>query len=253
MVGDDEDEDQDQPSVPTAMEVDEPPIVVPETPIVVDEPVQVEATRPVSLQCHWRDCQLVFQSTDADQEVYDHVLKDHLKTSQVFECRWKNCVRFSPSAGSAYAPSLPPLIAHFKTHRPYLNRSPASSTSVSPHPTGTNTTITTVSKPSNTPTSATPTIHHQPHTNVATGAPVPLQQDVSSIPLTAALILRNIARTKENVALFAPYESEIAMMVTSPGHHEAVIRTVASILREIARADGGEEETSGGLVRPIVI
>lgn len=63
----------------------------------------------------------------------------------------------------------------------------------------------------------------------------------SSIPLCAALILRNLSRAKENHPLFLAFENDILRLITreSPELHQSVVKALTSILLEISKDNGG--------------
>lgn len=59
------------------------------------------------------------------------------------------------------------------------------------------------------------------------------QQDMSSIPLSAALILRNLARNKDTHEYFVNFEGEITAHAVSNATHESVARVLTDILAEL--------------------
>ena len=61
--------------------------------------------------------------------------------------------------------------------------------------------------------------------------------DTSSIPLTAALILRNLSRAKANRDMFIPYERDIIRFLTSRVTHDSVVKALSTVLLEINREE----------------
>lgn len=126
-------------------------------------------------------------------------------------CLWKTCDFTSDSKQK--------LALHIKTHFPFLN----SHSTEAKQRDGTS---------ANTPNIVGQTSHQT----------VAMQQqqigvhETSSIPLLAALVLRNLARVKDNKHLFLPYEFELLRLI-SVHRTESVIRVILSILYEISNSE----------------
>ncbi|KAI9591856.1 hypothetical protein BDF19DRAFT_453695 [Syncephalis fuscata] len=175
----------------------------------------------VSSLCQWHDC--TESITDADL-LTQHVHTTHVQTqpnsnkngeegeqqlapSASVTCHWLTCTRsFSPPNAHRK------LMAHTAIHTAQVDTTNGGSSSGSHQRTDTNdkeTGATSTVKPAN--------------------PPVVVEPELVGVPLTASLILRNLARHSENHVYFAPWEIRLVELMMQP----SLSRHVSAIFNEI--------------------
>ncbi|OZJ06843.1 hypothetical protein BZG36_00181 [Bifiguratus adelaidae] len=125
--------------------------------------------------CQWSECQESFPDRTA---LFGHILNDHVPkyVSEPYKCHWINCDRYSEGTSDRNR-----VVTHLKTH---FADDKAKENGV-------------VKRSKNTYPSS--------HLSIDPA-------EVSGIPLTAALVLRNLAREKSNKDQFAPYLQELTVL-----------------------------------------
>jgi hypothetical protein len=150
--------------------------------------------------CRWVGCERT-DITDAEM-LAKHVREEHGGTPEdtVIACRWMTCTRIfhAPHAYSKFA-------AHLAVHL-----APARAGGV---------------KPTETNSDASTT---QPPTNLGPIA----EPELIGVPLTASLILRNLARHPDNHPLFQSWEPRLVELMMDP----ALSRHIASIFNQLHAA-----------------
>ncbi|KAG5455435.1 MAG: hypothetical protein BJ554DRAFT_5154, partial [Olpidium bornovanus] len=153
--------------------------------------------------CQWTGCADQVLPGVEEGALFEHVVSTHLRPSeerQPYVCRWCGCDKFSDSGGT---PDLRVAIAHLQTHRPLTKAAPAAAApAVVPFP-----------------------AHQRQYLRICASAAIPQAVRMAGgsgtadldgavgIPLTTALVLRNLARSKKCQALFVPYESELTSLM----------------------------------------
>ncbi len=155
-------------------------------------------TENKAFTCKWRDCEKTFENLEEDESVLlEHVLADHMKQSgKKWACCWATCQR-SFSGDKARLK----LLSHFRTHLPIFQLH-------------------------DTQKSAEET------SSIRQAAPTQASE-VVGVPLTAALVLRNMARPVENWPYFFPYESDLLLLMLSLGN-TSLARLIANVLGELS-------------------
>jgi hypothetical protein len=184
------------------------------SPVEIQSQVPMEVENESGVACLWQEC----GTFHADEKsLLDHILQLHMPPGKSgYECCWKSCRRFS-SDNKPPTKSRSVAFAHFKTHGPFIDnlsmdklRSLIRSRATSMDP-----------SPSMQPSPALPN---------ATGSTASTPE-LSGIPLTTALVLRNLARAKVNHPLFLPYERDLTIMTTS--NVGGLAKVVSAILSEL--------------------
>ncbi|TPX66839.1 hypothetical protein SpCBS45565_g04167 [Spizellomyces sp. 'palustris'] len=173
---------------------------------VLSQPAASNPSVP-ALRCWWGashsspGCHVTVQHL---QDLFDHLQKEHLVPGQqTYTCEWKGCTWRGD--GDQICKSRPRALKHVVTHL------------------GSNT----ASQP---PTESLPG-GHQP--SLPSGQPPSsAEDDLNGIPLTAMLVLRNLARVPEHKALFAPFEGGLAQKMVSD---RRFAKGLAGVLGELAK------------------
>ena len=73
----------------------------------------MDVDKPIELPyyCRWNEC-TVTKATE--EEIFKHILQDHLKDQTQMKCQWKNCTKFHDKP----IESITILASHLKTHFP---------------------------------------------------------------------------------------------------------------------------------------
>ncbi|KAJ3371218.1 Chromatin structure-remodeling complex protein rsc9 [Kappamyces sp. JEL0680] len=160
----------------------------------VDGPVAADEIRQGNY-CGFGTCTNLAAFSSPEQ-LWEHVLTHNLTAGEWKQCPWHHCGQ--PVKAPAH------LLNHIKTHIPV--------------------------EPQQTPKLAAapkkPKFPHMPN--------VPLYQhdmndDLKGAPLTALLVIRNLARNPSNAALFSPWLTSLSALLTSTKYS----KTVASIFAEL--------------------
>ncbi|ORZ15258.1 hypothetical protein BCR42DRAFT_416739 [Absidia repens] len=147
----------------------------------------------IALKCHWVGCDKVIDETE---DMLTHVATAHVpaedQSTVPYDCRWKTCTR-------TQLPRRTNMISHLRTH---LDTPPASKYNKRKR---------TIPK-------------------FVVDKLLVDQVEVSGVPLTAALILRDLAGNKQHHSYFMPYESELASLALQRPKLSKYILTVLSAL-----------------------
>ncbi|KAH8548593.1 hypothetical protein BGW37DRAFT_505492 [Umbelopsis sp. PMI_123] len=126
----------------------------------------------LEFSCLWQDCKEGFIS---EKELHQHILEKHIPKSDEptqYTCKWMSCNRFSTPV-----PNRQVVLSHLRIHF--------------------------APKPKQTIKKATP---------LSPKNAIPVDNsEISGVPLTAALLLRNLVKEKRHHAYFLPYEQDITM------------------------------------------
>ncbi|RUS18584.1 hypothetical protein BC937DRAFT_88593 [Endogone sp. FLAS-F59071] len=128
--------------------------------------------------CQWTGCSENFED---ESQLYRHVLDTHISKDAVsFDCQWINCRRLPQGCTSRSI-----VVAHFKTHFPLIRWT-------KPSPPGT---------------------QQQRRWSLVNNSPILVDDsEVYGVPLTTALVLRNLARPRKNMVHFLPFEKELSLL-----------------------------------------
>lgn len=214
--------------------MDDVPAEVPEEMLTaqmegVKEGSPVNATspqRPVVSACKWHGCSAVLPHPCGPTELSRHIGVAHFAPRPVYECHWLGCKDFQPTASRTQA------INHFRRHVPHIF-------------------------PKVLPLNVLAATHATHPNAPLYPAPIVASKDMiglSSIPFTAALVLRNLARAKNNRSLFWSFESDFAYAMALQSANEGMAKVLGSILYELAAKDAAEKQQEqdkegGGEVR----
>jgi hypothetical protein len=128
--------------------------------------------KALEFSCLWQDCKEGFIS---EKELHQHILEKHIPKSDEptqYTCKWMSCNRFSTPV-----PNRQVVLSHLRIHF--------------------------APKPKQTIKKATP---------LSPKNAIPVDNsEISGVPLTAALLLRNLVKEKRHHAYFLPYEQDITM------------------------------------------
>jgi hypothetical protein len=123
--------------------------------------------------CLWQDCKASFAT---DKELHRHILETHVPKSDgptEYTCKWMSCTRFSAPISNRHT-----MLCHLRIHF--------------------------ATKPQN--------ISKQKRVQVNSNNAIPVDDtEISGVPLTAALLLRNLVKDKRHHAYFLPFEQDIIM------------------------------------------
>ncbi|KAJ2959552.1 hypothetical protein NQZ79_g4988 [Umbelopsis isabellina] len=123
--------------------------------------------------CLWQDCKSLFAT---DKELHRHILETHVPKSDEstgYTCKWMSCTRFSTPINNRHT-----ILCHLRIHF--------------------------AEKPQN--------ISKQKRVQVTSNNAIPVDDtEISGVPLTAALLLRNLVKDKRHHAYFLPFEQDIIM------------------------------------------
>lgn len=167
-----------------------------------------EANKAASSPCLWRDCKTKLKSDISNEKLLSHIESVHFNTKLgEYGCAWKHCTRFQEAQISREG-----ALAHFRLHVPELFGQA----------------VTSSQKPSSPPI-------QNPGAN-----PRPLldPKDPNAqcgIPFTAALVLRNLARTKRNRDLFLTFERDFAFTLSVQSGNEGIAKILSHLLAELAK------------------
>ncbi|CAO3639456.1 unnamed protein product [Cunninghamella echinulata] len=144
------------------------------------------------LACYWKDCHFRHQSMDG---LFNHVLSKHVVEGQeTYDCHWRHCSRKQVSSRAAMA-------GHLRTH-------------IEPSPMST----------------AKTTKKRKTNAKFTVCKLLVDDAEVSGVPLTAALLLRNLAWNKRLHSYFMPYEIELSSLAMQRPKLSKYILTVLSEL-----------------------
>ena len=171
-------------------------------------------------RCKWRGCTVDIPASASDEELLDHILIYHFKQGQKsFSCCWLHCKKFEHGI-----PSRAAALSHFRLHTPRLFKSKNVADAD-----GKGTTIsTTVPRVPGVPS---PASQLYPQPIVAPKEVI----GASSVPLTAALVLRNLARSPDNRDIFVPFEADLAYAMSVQAANEGMAKVLASLLAELGK------------------
>ncbi|KAL0082340.1 C2H2-type zinc finger transcription factor [Phycomyces blakesleeanus] len=158
------------------------------------------AKRPEGLDCRWRECELGFET---ESDLHRHILDDHIGAENTdgentsspsspasYACCWMTCDR------SGF-PTRQAIIQHMRTHF--------------------------AAKPSKPQPAA------KKRDFVIDSMPMD-DSEVSGVPLTAALLLRNLVKYKQHHEYYIPYESELTQIAVQRPRLAKYILAVLSAL-----------------------
>lgn len=144
--------------------------------------------------CHWNECN---ESFDTQVELHKHIIHQHLSNSEEpQQCQWMKCTKSNLKKGQA--------IHHLRTH------------------------FVCVTTGANNPTKVQKKTKPKPF--MVPKIPTD-DSEVSGIPLTSALLLRNLARYKQHHTFYLPYESELTLLAIQRPKVSKYILTVLTELQ----------------------
>ncbi|KAJ3286479.1 AT-rich interactive domain-containing protein 2 [Rhizoclosmatium sp. JEL0117] len=151
-----------------------------------------------SFECHWheaggKECPLKFGS---EKEIAKHMAEAHFSHDGWYMCRWMGCTAFHTTPGTKAA-----VFRHARTH------------------------VGDSSKKQRVSASGAQLLFKKAFKSGGVGAP-----DLIGIPLTALLVLRNVARSAAMKDLFLPYEAEI---VTAMAERPKLSKILAEMMYEL--------------------
>ncbi|KAJ3023862.1 UNVERIFIED_CONTAM: AT-rich interactive domain-containing protein 2 [Siphonaria sp. JEL0065] len=171
----------------------------------VEEEEEEEEEVPVepSFECHWREpsgkeCPLKFGSEEAILKHLNTHFSLQLQQSTGFVCRWGSCTAFH-APGKAGTRSA--VFRHARTHIGDSTKKPSR---------GNNTNV---------------PLHKKPFKSGSMEGP-----DLIGIPLTAILVLRNLARVPRARDLFLPFEGDL---VTAMAERPKLCKSLAELMYEL--------------------
>jgi len=128
--------------------------------------------------CQWAGCS---ESFDDEFQLYRHVLDAHItKDAESFDCQWINCRRLPQGCNNRTL-----VVAHFKTHFPLIRWT-------KPTPPGS---------------------QQQRRWSLLNNSAILVDDsEVYGVPLTTALVLRNLARPRKNMGYFLSFEKELSLL-----------------------------------------
>ena len=166
--------------------------------------------------CGFPSCQTLVDPYPTTAELWEHVLATHtpLLATTTTSCPWNHC--------KAPVKSPRHFLSHLKTH-------------IIPEPVSSSSSAATVAS-----SGQEAAVHPSRHGHFSEFKSVPATaiqfhigeqqvEELKGIPLTALLILRNMAKNPENHKLFAPYEQDLACLLTSARYG----KTVCSVFAEL--------------------
>lgn len=146
----------------------------------------------IELKCHWINCNFTNQGIES---LFNHVIDKHIiDGKESYDCQWKHCNRKKITSRSA-------MIGHFRTH---IQQSPTADMKA--------------------------TKKRKTNTKFSVCKLLVDDAEVSGVPLTAALLLRNLAWNKRLHAYFMPYEVELSSLAMQRPKLSKYILTVLSEL-----------------------
>ncbi|KAJ3174937.1 Chromatin structure-remodeling complex protein rsc9 [Geranomyces variabilis] len=162
-----------------------------------------------------------FRRFATDAELFEHLQTDHvpLDAARVTSCRWKMCAVGGEEAKGPW--SRVRLLKHIATHL------------------GGNVTGSFITPAAAMPVSRSPV--HSANTTAATmaaaaaalaaatGGPSGPEEELKGVPLTAMLVLRNLARVPANRALFAAVEDSLVAKVCADGRFYVLANVLAEL------------------------
>ncbi|ORX53875.1 hypothetical protein BCR36DRAFT_403505 [Piromyces finnis] len=239
--------------------------------INTDNNMEVDKSIELSYYCRWDNCKV---TKATEEEIFKHILQEHLKDQTQMRCQWKNCTKFHDKP----VESITLLASHLKIHFPLKKHdkptppTPPEQQQQQQQPTPINTNIINpqsqqqqqqpyqpspyqqqsqphnpyyqqnypMNNPYNSqPLNPSPLVppsypYQQPITptqqqNLINKASLDDNFEITGIPLTTALILRNLARPIENHILFTPYETNLAALMNIPKLSKPIATIVAEL------------------------
>ncbi|KXS20672.1 hypothetical protein M427DRAFT_380754 [Gonapodya prolifera JEL478] len=152
--------------------------------------------------CGWTNCS---QRIEAAEALHRHLAEAHLNDTTMI-CKWRTCSKYTESSP---APSKAALMRHVRLHEQQIK-----------------------STPSNKPLGHI----YQHSSSLSQSAPshggvqsVPSHLELLGIPLTASVLLRNLATAQQNHAVLMQYEDELTVLAG----HPRLEKTVGTILSEL--------------------
>lgn len=123
--------------------------------------------------CLWQDCKEAFST---EKELHRHILDKHVPKSDQpaeYTCKWMSCNRFTKPIHDRQV-----VLSHLRIHFASKAKEPAKHMLV----------------------------------QITANNAIPVDDsEISGVPLTAALLLRNLVREKRHHEYFLPYEQDITM------------------------------------------
>ncbi|KAI9105329.1 hypothetical protein DFS34DRAFT_681575 [Phlyctochytrium arcticum] len=171
--------------------------------------------------------------------LFEHIQKEHITKGQShYSCEWKGCKWGKASQAEASDSNVHRVHAlkHVLTHLSGLDESRATTPASKPHIVSSGEPFPITSWPASAQSQTYPTSQSQPHLYnpyLQQRNPLANDDDLKGIPLTAMLVLRNLARVPQNKSLFAPFEESLAQKMISD---RRFAKGLASVLAEVAKA-----------------
>ncbi|KAJ3145438.1 Chromatin structure-remodeling complex protein rsc9 [Geranomyces variabilis] len=162
-----------------------------------------------------------FRRFATDAEMFEHLQTDHVPPddANVKGCRWKLCEVGGDEAKGPW--SRVRLLRHIATH--LGGNSTGSLITAAPMP---------ASRPplqSSSTTTAATMAAAAAALAAATGGPAGPEEELKGVPLTAMLVLRNLARVPANRALFAAVEDSLVAKVCADGRFHVLANVLAEL------------------------
>lgn len=147
--------------------------------------------RPTGIKCHWTDCKETFEN---DAELHRHIVSTHLEPTKENNEEQYTCRWMSCDRNGFKQKNT--IINHLRTHFAGKTRK-----------------------------------QQRSRKDDFAIAKIPVDDsEVSGVPLTAALLLRNLARFKEHHPLYLPHESELmALAIQRPKLSKYILTVLADI------------------------
>ncbi|KAI9341120.1 hypothetical protein BDR26DRAFT_1007228 [Obelidium mucronatum] len=164
-----------------------------------EEEEEEEIASEPSFECHWRDltgkeCPLAFGT---EKEIVKHLMEAHFsQQQQSYVCRWSSCQAFHNGTGGTRVA----VFRHAQTHLGDYSKKP-------------------------TPRALAAAASMKAFRSGGLDSP-----DLIGIPLTALLVLRNLARTQKTRDLFLPFEAQLA---TAVAERPKLSKPLAELLFEL--------------------